>query len=127
MLGLQERQVALDSKVALERGQGRARLRESSREVREGLEQLVTRLGREWQEGMAARDQVHGRSIRDMSKIWGREGLEHGQNWGTRKSIQQGFHSGCGDLTAESVSKISGYGKRAGGGRGEGYLNKLLF
>ena len=70
MLGLQERQVALDSKVAQERGQGRARLRESSREVREGLEQMVTRLGREWKEGMAARDQVHGRG-RDRVKIRG--------------------------------------------------------
>ena len=71
VLRLQERQVsqdrrqtALDSRVTEERSQSRARLRESSREAREGMEQVVTRLARDWQERMASRDQVQGRGSR---------------------------------------------------------------
>ena len=71
VLRLQERQVsqdrrqtALDSRVTEERSQSRARLRESSREAREGMEQVVTRLARDWQERMASRDQVQGKGRR---------------------------------------------------------------
>ena len=71
VLRLQERQVsqdrrqtALDSRVTEERSQSRARLRESSREAREDMEQVVTRLARDWQERMASRDQVQGKGRR---------------------------------------------------------------
>ena len=71
-VSLDRRQTALDSRVTEERSQGRARLRENSREAREGMEQVVSRLARDWQERMASRDQVQGKGRRG-----GGAGKEH--------------------------------------------------